>query len=178
MMANTRGRRLRSAAAVLAVALLATACGGPAPSRNGDDADVSGTIRLLTPIFEGADGQKVLDEQLGAFKSRYPKATVEVDYTSYGKLNEKLTTSIASGRPYDVMLMGVGWIPPFAAKGALAELNENASELKQRYNERVVEPYRSCWTPGSVSTARTSSPPPASPHRPAPSPSCASTDAS
>ncbi|WP_410813902.1 ABC transporter substrate-binding protein [Micromonospora sp. 067-2] len=131
---------MRSAAAVLAVALLATACGGPAPSRNGDDTDVSGTVRLLTPIFEGADGQKVLDEQLAAFKGRYPKATVEVDYTSYGKLNEKLTSSIASGRPYDVMLMGVGWIPPFAAKGALAELNENASELNQRYNERVVAP--------------------------------------
>ncbi|WBB98851.1 MULTISPECIES: ABC transporter substrate-binding protein [unclassified Solwaraspora] len=138
-MTRTRGSRTRAVTMVLVAALLATACGGPAGTTEGDD-QASGTIRLLTPIFEGADGKTVLEEQLDAFKEEYPDITVEVDYTSYGKLNEKLTTSIAGGRPYDVMLMGVGWIPPFAAKGALAELDENQQELAERYNERVVEP--------------------------------------
>ncbi|MGK5741411.1 ABC transporter substrate-binding protein [Micromonospora sp. URMC 103] len=139
-MTRTSRARMRPMAAVLAVALLAAGCGGPAPSKDGDDGKVGGTVRLLTPIFEGADGKAELDKQLAAFKAKYPDAAVEVDYTSYGKLNEKLTTSIASGRPYDVMLMGVGWVPPFASKGALAELDEDEAGLTQRYNERVVEP--------------------------------------
>ncbi|GHJ52842.1 ABC transporter substrate-binding protein [Nonomuraea sp. TT08I-71] len=132
--------KTRVLAAALVTALLATAgCGGPAPGGKGDDKE-AGTIRLLTPIFEGADGKKVLEDQLKTFKDSHPKVTVEVDYTSYAKLNEKLTTSIASGRPYDVMLMGVGWIPPFAAKGALAPLDEQKSDLSQRFYERVVDP--------------------------------------
>ncbi|MEU4480203.1 ABC transporter substrate-binding protein [Micromonospora sp. NPDC023966] len=132
--------KTRVLAAALVTALLATAgCGGPAPGGKGDDKE-AGTIRLLTPIFEGTDGKKVLEEQLKAFKDSHPKVTVEVDYTSYSKLNEKLTTSIASGRPYDVMLMGVGWIPPFAAKGALTPLDEQKGELSQRFYERAVDP--------------------------------------
>ena len=121
------------------MALLSTGCGGPAPDKPADEKP-SGAIRLLTPIFEGADGKDVLDKQLATFKQQYPDVTVEVDYTSYAKLNEKLTTSIAGGRPYDVMLMGVGWIPPFAAKGALAPLDENKTDLTKRYNERVLLP--------------------------------------
>ncbi|SCF30624.1 carbohydrate ABC transporter substrate-binding protein, CUT1 family [Micromonospora marina] len=140
MMTETRRSRLRPLAAVLTAALLTTGCGGPAPSGDGDDGKVSGTVRLLTPIFEGADGKTVLEKQLADFKSKHPDVAVEVDYTTYAKLNEKLTTSIAGGRPYDVMLMGVGWIPPFAAKGALAELDENKQDLTKRYNERVVQP--------------------------------------
>ncbi|NLU79216.1 ABC transporter substrate-binding protein [Micromonospora sp. HNM0581] len=136
-MTRTRGSRTRALTVALVATLFATACGGSAP---GNDDETSGTIRLLTPIFEGTDGKTVLEKQLGDFKEKYPDITVEVDYTSYGKLNEKLTTSIAGGRPYDVMLMGVGWIPPFAEKGALAELDESRQELTQRYNERVVEP--------------------------------------
>ncbi|WFF09854.1 ABC transporter substrate-binding protein [Micromonospora sp. WMMD1076] len=138
-MRKTRTMGRLSLAAGLVVALFASGCGGPAPSGSDGDSD-SGAIRMLTPIFEGADGKQVLEEQLKTFKSSHPKVTVEVDYTSYGKLNEKLTTSIASGRPYDVMLMGIGWIPPFAAKGALAPLDVRRDELSQRFNERVVDP--------------------------------------
>lgn len=118
----------------------AAGCGGPAPSGSTGAGEVSGTIRLLTPIFEGAEGQKTLEGLLATFKQKYPKVSVEVDYTTYAKLNEKLTTSIAGGRPYDVMLMGVGWIPPFAAKGVLADLGESADALTSRFNKRVVDP--------------------------------------
>ncbi|MEV4411497.1 ABC transporter substrate-binding protein [Catellatospora sp. NPDC049609] len=118
----------------------ASGCGGPAPAGPGDNGEASGTIRLLTPIFEGTEGQKTLEGLLATFKQQHPKVSVEVDYTTYGKLSEKLTTSIASGRPYDVMLMGVGWIPPFAAKGVLADLGEDQQELTSRFNKRVVDP--------------------------------------
>ncbi|MGI5213665.1 ABC transporter substrate-binding protein [Plantactinospora sp. CA-290183] len=129
------------AGATLLLGLLgAAACGGPAPTADGDGTAVSGEIRLLTPIFEGSDGAAVLQEQLAAFRSANPKVTVQVDYTTYAKLNEKLTTSIAGGRPYDVMLMGIGWVPPFASKGVLADLGEDQATLRQQFNQRVVDP--------------------------------------
>ncbi|MFV2010774.1 MULTISPECIES: hypothetical protein [unclassified Micromonospora] len=73
-MTRTRGSRTRAVTMVLVAALLATACGGPAGTTEGDD-QTSGTIRLLTPIFEGADGKTVLEEQLDAFKEEYPDIT-------------------------------------------------------------------------------------------------------
>jgi multiple sugar transport system substrate-binding protein len=132
---------LRTAwAGVLALGLLGVAaCGGPAPGQNAST-EITGEIRMLTPIFEGAEGQKVLDGLIADFKKQHPGVTVVPDYTTYSKLNEKLTTSIASGRPYDVMLMGVGWIPPFAAKGVLADLGEDQAQLTSLYDKRVVDP--------------------------------------
>jgi multiple sugar transport system substrate-binding protein len=133
-------RTFVASALALGVGAAAAACGGPAPEAAGADAEVSGEIRFLTPIFEGDDGKKTLEDLLASFTKLYPKVTVAPDYTSYAKLNEKLTTSIASGRPYDVMLMGVGWVPPFAAKGVLADLGMGQDSLSQKYNERVVAP--------------------------------------
>lgn len=130
-------------AALTAASLLAlAACGGPAPSTADDEAgdEPSGEIRLLTPIFEGTDGEQLLAELLDEFTTEYPDVQVSVDHTNYSKLNEKLTTSLASGRPYDVMMMGVGWIPPFADKGVLAELDVDRAELAQTYHERAIEP--------------------------------------
>jgi multiple sugar transport system substrate-binding protein len=129
---------LRVVAAAAAGLVALAACGGPAPDRGGDGA-VSGEISMLTPIFEGADGKVVLEQQIAAFQQRYPGVTVKPDYTDYNNLNEKLTASIAGGQPYDVMLMGVGWIPPFASKGVLADLGQDPAQLASRYSERVVD---------------------------------------
>jgi multiple sugar transport system substrate-binding protein len=129
---------LRTVAAVAAGLVTLAACGGPAPDRGGDGS-VSGEISLLTPIFEGADGAAVLEQQIAAFKQQYPNVTVKPDYTDYNNLNEKLTASIAGGQPYDVMLMGIGWVPPFAAKGVLADLGKDPAELASRYYERTVD---------------------------------------
>ncbi|MFG2570792.1 ABC transporter substrate-binding protein [Streptomyces sp. NPDC048567] len=123
------------AAAVAGAAL--TACGGAAPGKSGGG---SASLRLLTPIFDRADGQKLLTSLLADFKKDNPGVSVQVDYTEYGKLNEKLTTSIVGGQPYDVMLMGVGWIPPFAEKGVLADLDTTEDDLARLYNPRVTQP--------------------------------------
>lgn len=122
----------------MAVLLVLAACGGPAPGGGGGTP--SGEIRVLTPIFERADGEKLLNELIDEFTKKYPDVTVSVDHTEYTKLNEKITTSLAGGRPYDVMLMGVGWVPPFAEKGVLADLGTDAEQLSKSYHERVVAP--------------------------------------
>lgn len=134
-------RWVRGAVAAVALALVASGC---STSSGGETTDgISGEVSLLTPIFEGTAGQKLLeDELLPQFYEKYPDVTVNVDYTTYGKLNEKLTTSIASGRTPDVMLMGVGWVETFAAKGILADLSETGltqDKLNESYNEEIVK---------------------------------------
>lgn len=131
----TRRRLLGTGLAAAAASALA-ACGGPAAGRAGEPG--AGSLRLLTPIFDRADGQRLLERLLAQFRRTNPGISVTVDYTLYPKLNEKITTSLVSGRPYDVMMMGVGWIPPFAERGLLAELKADQAELDRLYHPRVI----------------------------------------
>ena len=143
--------------------------GGNATSTDPDS--VSGEISLLTPIFEGTPGQKLLeDELLPQFYEKYPDVKVNVDYTTYGNLNEKLTTSAVSGLVPDVMLMGVGWVEAFADKRdsrrpqrERADRGEARSRATPRRSSMPARwtagstPCRSCSTPASASPAWTSS---------------------
>lgn len=138
--------RMRRTASVAMVALLGfglAACSAGEAEADLNPDEVSGEISLLTPIFEGSPGQDLLeDELLPQFYEEYPNVTVNVDYTTYGNLNEKLTTAVVSGLVPDVMLMGVGWIEAFADKGVLADLGElglSEDELKESYTDEIVE---------------------------------------
>ncbi|WP_278235757.1 ABC transporter substrate-binding protein [Isoptericola sp. AK164] len=139
-------RRFTGVAALAAVALGITACSSGTSSgtdAEGGSDDVSGDITLLTPIFEGTDGQQLLeDELLPQFYEDYPDVTVSVDYTTYGNLNEKLTTAAVSGAVPDVMMMGVGWIEGFADRGLLAdqsELGNTEEKLLETYTPAIVD---------------------------------------
>ncbi|QYH34830.1 ABC transporter substrate-binding protein [Salinibacterium sp. M195] len=136
-------RRTASVAMVALLGLGIAACTTGEADTNLNPDEVSGEISLLTPIFEGSPGQDLLeDELLPQFYEEYPNVTVNVDYTTYGNLNEKLTTAVVSGLVPDVMLMGVGWIEAFADKGVLADLGElglSEDTLKESYTAEIVE---------------------------------------
>ncbi len=137
-MITTARKRLGALAAALAATLTVAACGGGA---GGSDGSVE--VKLLTPIFEGASGKKLLEEELlPKFEAEHPDIKVTVDYTDYGSLNEKLTTSIASGLVPDVMMMGVGWIEGFADKGVLQDLGElgiDRTDLEDDVTAQVLD---------------------------------------
>jgi len=128
-------------AAVLALAL--SACSAEDGSAGADSDAVSGDITLLTPIYEGAAGQRLLeDELLPQFYEQYPDVTVTVDYTNFARLNEKLTTGVVSGLVPDVMMMGVGWVEAFADKGVLANLSESGisvADLEKSTTPEIVQ---------------------------------------
>ncbi|MPZ25009.1 MAG: extracellular solute-binding protein [Micromonosporaceae bacterium] len=129
-------------AAAAALSLVLTACGNGDTDGNQDDGDVSGELTMLTPIYEGTEGNRLLEEEiLPAFYEEYPEVTVSVDYQTYGTLNEKLTTAVAGGLIPDVMMMGVGWVEAFAANGVLAELDSlgvTAESLAGDYTPQIV----------------------------------------
>ncbi|MEV0095829.1 ABC transporter substrate-binding protein [Streptomyces sp. NPDC050738] len=136
-------RRSVLAALGAGAAATLTGCGSSASAGGGSaDGPAKGEITLLTPIFEKASGKKLLEQDiLGGFRKKYPDVKVSVDYTTYAQLNEKITTAMAGGLLPDVMMMGVGWIPPFAAKKAIAELPESLATA-HAYEKRVLEPSR------------------------------------
>jgi multiple sugar transport system substrate-binding protein len=126
-----------------ALTLALGACSTPAAEQDADPNAISGNLTMLTPIFEGSAGQKLLEEELlPQFTAMYPDVTVSVDYTNYARLNEKLTTGVVSGLVPDVMMMGVGWIEAFADRGVLANLSDGgltAESLEETMTPEIVE---------------------------------------
>lgn len=123
-------RFLKTLALTVGLTLTLGACGsggksgvpaGPAE----DPATATGTIRVMIPTYplsnDGkAEFQKIVDE----FNKKYPKMVVEPDFVTYNNMNEKISTSIASGQGYDVLVTGMGWIQPFAAKKVFLDLGK------------------------------------------------------
>ncbi|MFC8232791.1 ABC transporter substrate-binding protein [Streptomyces sp. NPDC057284] len=135
-------RSLLAAIGAGAAAAALGGCGTGTSTAGSADGPAEGEITLLTPIYEGADGKSLLEREiLGGFRKKHPKVKVNVDYTTYAQLNEKITTGLAGGLLPDVLMMGVGWIPPFAAKKAIAELPEKLASAHD-YEKRVLEPSR------------------------------------
>jgi multiple sugar transport system substrate-binding protein len=134
----------------LAACLLLAGCTSASPAGTSgasatdtSPASVTGTLRVLTPSYPTSnDGKAALQKVVDAFNKTYPKVTVEPDITTFGQLNEKISTSLASGQPYDVYITGVGWIPPFASKGLYADLatyGVNKDSLSKEVNPAIIQ---------------------------------------
>jgi multiple sugar transport system substrate-binding protein len=111
-------------AAILGLA--ASSCGNGVIDKTTDGippAEATGTLRVLIPSFPASTkGRDAFDKVVKDFQQTYPKMKVEPDFATYANLNEKMSTSIAAGIPYDVMVTGAGWIQPFASKRIFADL--------------------------------------------------------
>ncbi|MEU4390621.1 extracellular solute-binding protein [Kribbella sp. NPDC023855] len=122
-------RGARSGVVVLAavlVGLAAGSCGNGVIDKSTDGvppAEAAGTLRVLIPSFPPSNkGREEFDKVVADFRKTYPKMKVEPDFATYSNLNEKISTSIAAGIPYDVMVTGVGWVQTFASKRLFADL--------------------------------------------------------
>jgi len=137
----SRRRLLAGGASAVGIAAL-SACGARLSNPSDLGGPPEGHINLLTPIFPGADGKALLEKQLlPQFLAQYPAVTVSVDYTTYNYLNQKITTGLTTGIPADVIMLGVGWVEPFASRQVLSELNIPPGGLAG-YSERVLAPCR------------------------------------
>jgi len=92
---------------------------------NDNPAATTGTLRVTVPNFPANnDGQAAFQKVVDHFHQTYPNVKVEPDYVTFNNLNQKLTTSIASGQVYDVIMSGVGWIPPLADRGVIQDMTK------------------------------------------------------
>lgn len=126
-------------APLVGLVMVLAACGNSPIDQNTDNTPpkkAGGTLRVLVPSYPASKEGKAAFEKVAAqFNKKYPKMKVEPDYATYANLNEKISTSIAAGIPYDVMVVGVGWVQPFAAKRIFADLGRfglDEKALKKR----------------------------------------------
>ncbi|MFD4788293.1 extracellular solute-binding protein [Streptomyces sp. NPDC058459] len=131
---------LRAAAVVSAGAATAglTGCGSGSSGGGGGN----GSLSVLTPVFATPEGKKVLEGSVTeVYRGKHPKAGVRVDYSTWDVLPEKISTSLAGGTLADVVVVGFGWVPPFAAKNTFAELPASLRS-GPHYLDQVVAPGR------------------------------------
>ncbi|MEV4685989.1 extracellular solute-binding protein [Microbacterium sp. LWH3-1.2] len=144
-MENRKHSRLLGFAIAGVAALALTACsggGGTTPGASEDPEDVSGTLRVLVPSFPASnEGTDAFEAIVDVFHETYPNVEVEPDFATFANLNEKISTSIAGGQPYDVLVTGVGWIPPFASQKAFLDLEQfgvTPDSIAQDANPAIV----------------------------------------
>lgn len=117
-------RNLFALGGVTAAAGGLAACGGSDGSGGGGGNGAgSSELSILTPIFADSEGKQILEEEIGG--SFDGEIGLSVDYTPWDRLNEKISTGIAGGLSTDILMSGVGWVPPFAHKGVFGELDES-----------------------------------------------------
>ncbi|WP_427886668.1 extracellular solute-binding protein [Kribbella sp. GL6] len=113
---------------VAALGVVVSSCGNGVIDKSTDGvppAEATGTLRVLIPSFPpSTKGREAFQKVVDDFHKTYPKMKVEPDFATYKNLNEKMSTSIAAGIPYDVMVTGVGWVQPFASKRIFEDLGK------------------------------------------------------
>lgn len=96
---------------------------------SGLDSQDTGDLSVLTPLFEDAAGKEALEGVIGGtFQQQHADVGLSVDYIPWDRLNEKLSTAFAGGLVPDIIMSGVGWVPPFAEKEILGELPDSITD--------------------------------------------------
>jgi len=106
----------------VAVALVATACGG---STGTNPADQTGTLTVW--LMNGSAPASVIDSVNADFKAKYPKVEVKVEIQQWGDVGTKLDTAFAGSSPPDIVELGNTLVAKYAAAGALEDITNKKS---------------------------------------------------
>lgn len=131
-------RNLFAAGGTAALAGGLAACGSDSGGGSGGGSG-DNELSVLTPIFADAEGTQVFEETIGG--SFEGNLQLSVDYTPWDRLNEKISTGVAGGLTSDILMSGVGWVPPFAHMGVFGELPEGILD-ELDIHEKLLETCR------------------------------------
>jgi multiple sugar transport system substrate-binding protein len=106
----------KTAAALAAVALALTGCGG-SPSGTSD-----GPVTLRVSWWGSDVRHKMTQELIAAFEAENPDINVEGEYGDWSGYWDKLATQVASQDAPDVIQMDAAYLGEYAGRGALLEL--------------------------------------------------------
>jgi multiple sugar transport system substrate-binding protein len=128
------------AAAAVALAFLATGCGG------GDQGSkVSGTVNLMA--FGDPEELQAFRNVISAFSDKEPEITVKlIEASDRDDLLARLATGFAAGSPPDLFLINYRFFGQFAAKGVLEPLQGRLDDSKEfaegDFYEQALAPFR------------------------------------
>src|SRR5437667_8577388 len=111
----------------VAVAVIATACGGSTGTTT-NPADETGTLTVW--LMNGSAPQSVIDSVNADFKAKYPKVEVKVEIQQWGDIGTKLDTAYAGSTPPDVVELGNTLVAKYAAAGALQDISSKKSSFQ------------------------------------------------
>ena len=109
-------RRLILGAAVTAVGIALSGCGGDSSPASGGD------VELNFVYWGDANRAKMTDAALRVFEDKNPGITVKSEYQDSGPYADKLATRFAGGNPPDVLNMANRSLLEYAQRGTLADL--------------------------------------------------------
>src|SRR6266567_2826778 len=110
----------------VAVAVIATACGGSTGGSN-NPADQTGTLTVW--LMNGSAPASVIDSVNADFKAKYPKVDVKVEIQQWGDIGTKLDTAFGGSNPPDVIELGNTLVAKYAAADALENISSKKSSF-------------------------------------------------
>jgi N,N'-diacetylchitobiose transport system substrate-binding protein len=116
-------RKAWVSATLVAISLVAAACGSTSTASN--PADQTGTLTVW--LMNGSAPQSIIDGVNTDFKAKYPNVTVKVEIQQWGDVGTKLDTGFAGSTPPDVMELGNTLVAKYGAAGALEDLSGKKS---------------------------------------------------
>lgn len=128
------------AALAVAVALLATGCGG-----NGKGSKASGSVSLMA--FGDPEELQAFRNVISTFSDKEPDITVKlIEASDRDDLLARLATGFAAGSPPDLFLINYRFFGQFAAKGVLEPLQARLDQSKEfsesDFYEQALAPFR------------------------------------
>lgn len=137
-------KRALAALAVLALVLVATACGGSDEKQAGTSTtggDVAGSLKLWF-LSDPAYDQRWWDGMIAAFRSRYPDVDFQVTKLETVPLKQKTIAAFASGDEPDVFFSNGGEELNNLVRKRLARPLDDLVDLSA-YNPTLVDAFRS-----------------------------------
>ncbi|WP_159944486.1 MULTISPECIES: ABC transporter substrate-binding protein [unclassified Nocardiopsis] len=121
--ARRRSPLLSVTAAVGAIVMAATACGGD--SGSGDD----GVVELRFSWWGADDRHATTQQVIDLFEAENPDIKIVADYTDWAGYWDRLATSTAANDAPDIMTQEERYLREYAERGALLDLGEVSDEL-------------------------------------------------
>jgi N,N'-diacetylchitobiose transport system substrate-binding protein len=118
-----RPRKLLVAAVVMAIGLIAAACGST--STVATTGNETGTLTIW--LMNGSAPQSVIDGVNADFTAKHPHVTVNVQIQQWSDVGTKLDTAFAGSSPPDIMELGNTLVAKYAAAGALQDITSKKS---------------------------------------------------
>jgi N,N'-diacetylchitobiose transport system substrate-binding protein len=119
-------RRYVAAIAVIAALIIA----GCSSSGGGTKQQATGGSKTLTVwLMDGSAPKQLVADLNSEFQSSHPGVTVNYQVQQWNGIQDKLTTSLASNAPPDVIELGNTQSAKFAASGGLMDLSSKATDL-------------------------------------------------
>lgn len=127
-------RKMAAAGLAISLGLAAAGCGG---SGSGGGSTVT---MWMYPVIADQEASRVFWAEVeSAFEDAHPDVDLEVELQPWDGRDEKISTALASGKGFDITLLGPDQIPQYADQGALLAVEGMVGGAREVFLPNAVE---------------------------------------